>query len=170
MNNEEWSLLFTGISAACALWGVVVSIISFNNKRDVKKIKKEIEEYRVEIIKQSDLLMLVPVLDDIKKLSLTFSKITTNNIPKKGDTKTELDYYGEIKNKIVSILNEVPGEYNEIRDILDDIKGALGYCITKKLRFNQLSRDDDYSYNYVEGKFTKVITKVNTLIRTIRFK
>lgn len=170
MTNEQWNLLFAGASAICAVWGTIMSIIASSNKEDTEKIKKQVEAYRVEIIKKSDLLMLVPISDEIKKVSTTFAKITTNDIPRKGDIKTELDYYGQIKNKTGDILNEIPEEYKEIRDILDDIKSALGYCITEKKKFSELGRNNKYSYYYVDDKFTKVIGKLNTLTRDIKYK
>lgn len=170
MTNEEWNLLFAGVSAVCAVIGIIMSTRTYKNKEDTEKIKKQIEAYRAEIIKKSDLLMLVPIVDEIKKISTIFSKITTNDIPRKGESKTELDYYGQIKNKTSDMLNEIPEEYKEIRDILDDIKSALGYCINEKQKFSELDRSNQYSYNYVDDKFTKVISKLNTLTRDIKYK
>lgn len=163
MTNEQLNLLFAGISAGCAVLGFII-------KEDTKKIKKQIEAYRAEILKKSDLLMLAPLADEIKKIATTFSKITTNDIPRKGESKTELDYYGQIKNKTNDILNEIPEEYKEIRDILDNIKSALGHCIVEKKKFSELDRNNQYSYNYVDDKFTKVIGKINTLTRDIKYK
>ncbi|HFD2029067.1 TPA: hypothetical protein ACF2C8_000796 [Clostridium perfringens] len=170
MIKENWNTICTTVSTICAIIGVIFSLITLSNKRKAEKIKKDIEQYRNEIIKKSDLLLFVPKIDEIKEISNIFLKITTNKIPKEGDTKTELDYYGEIKNKTIEVLNDIPEEYKDIREILMNIKKAIAYCISKDKSFSELGRYDEYSYSYVEDNFSKVISKMNTLTREIKYK
>lgn len=169
MTSTQLDLLLAGISTICAIIGIPASISAFNNKKEVVKIKEEIETYRKEIIKKNDLIMLVPKIELIKKLSKTFSNISTRVIPQPGENKSELDYYAQIKNEINDILSDIPEEYIEIRNIVTDIKKALGHCIENKKGFDELDRNSQYSYLFVEDKFSNLLTKLNTLVREIKF-
>ncbi|GAA0856994.1 hypothetical protein GCM10008916_08880 [Clostridium nitritogenes] len=51
-----------------------------------------------------------------------------------------------------------------------NIKEAIDYCVSKNTPFSELDRYDTYSYSYVENNFSRVISKMNTLTREIKYK
>lgn len=169
----DWSiilgLIFSGICTIEAIINIILVVNVNKKKKDINKIKEEIETYRNTILQKNDLIMLLPKIDVIKKLQKTFAEISTKIIPQPGDSKNEIQYYGLLKNEIINVMNDIPSEYKRIRKLIKEIKEALGYCITNNKKFSEFESDDEYSYSYVEVRFDSLISELNKLTREIRF-
>ncbi|NFL41801.1 hypothetical protein FDB55_03425 [Clostridium botulinum] len=167
--GTKLGLVFSGICTVEAIISIISVIRIHNEKKEVYKIKDEIEAYRNTILSKNDLIILLPKIDLVKDLAKTFGKISTKVIPQPGDSKSELDYYVIIKNSLSEVLNDIPSEYKNIRKILKEIKDSLGYCITNNKTFKDLSQLEKYNYKYVETKFDSLLNKLNELTRGMRF-
>lgn len=173
MNSEQLNLVFTGISAVCAVIGVVFSIISIVNKRKVTKVKNVIEtavmEYREKTIKIEDLMVLEPLAEKLQDIIKEFNKVSTKKVPKKGEKKEERDYYADIKINLGEILSNIPKEYEKLIDYIDNANKALSYCIVKKITFDMLGKFDEYSYGYVEDNLQSAKMEINSIIRSLKY-
>lgn len=176
MTSTEWGLVFAGISALCAIIGIPASIKSCKNRKSTENIKNEtqaikdqIEEYQKRILEKHDLIIIVPKIEEITKITKLFRDIVGKATSKQIDHKTELNYYIDIKDDISEILNDIPEQYSEIRSILSEIKSAFGHCILNQKTLDELDRDSKYGYFYVENELDLVEVKINTLAREIKY-
>lgn len=169
----DWSiilgLIFSGICTIEAIFSIGVAIKVYGRKKEIDIIKNEIDSYRNDILEKNDLAILLSKIEIIKGLEKTFGKISTKVIPQPGDEKDEIQYYGTIKNNITEVMNDIPSEYRKVRKLIKEVKEALGYCISNSKKFNELSLEDKYSYQYVEAKFEYLLDELNKLTREMRF-
>lgn len=176
MTSTEWGLIFAGISALGAIIGIPASIKSCKNrkstediKNDTQAIKEQIEGYQKRILEKHDLIIIVPKIEEIKKITELFSEIIGRATSKQMNHETELGYYIDIKDNISKILNDIPEKYSEIRSILSEIKIAFGHCILNQKTFDELDRNSKYGYFYIENELDLVVAKINTLTREIQY-
>lgn len=164
MSLENLDIFFDGVSALCAIIGIIASISAWRSKNSVNETKADIDNYRNSIKEKNNLLKLKPQIRTLKEQSRIFVKLSTGVLPQEGTNKSELDYYKEIKRILNDILNDIPATYDSERSLIKEINTALGYCIENNETFNQVDRTCIYGYSMVEDKFSQVITQLGTII------
>lgn len=166
MNSENINLLFTGISALGAL---LSGLAAFKARGTKKEMEVTIDKLKNHIKSVNDLVFLEPQVGQISNMAQKFRTISSGVLPNTRGSKTERDYYIDLKSDISKILENIPSEYETIRSLLSSIIDAFSSCINDNKLFKDLDRDNIYSYEYVEKKYQDVLAELNNIIRDIKY-
>lgn len=166
MNSEIINLLFTGISAIGAL---LSGLAAFKAKGTKKEMEKTIGKLKNHIKSVNDLVFLEPQIGQISSMAQKFRGISSGVLPSARGSKTERDYYIDLKSDTSKLLENIPSEYETIRSLLNDIIDAFSSCINDNKKFSELDRDNLYSYKYVEKKYQDILAELNRIIRDIKY-
>lgn len=165
MNSDTLGLIFAGVSALGALLSGIAAFKANGTKREMEitigKLKKDIRSI-------NDLVVLEPQLKQISTIAQKFGKLSSGVLPKTRGGKTEKDYYIELKAETSKVLELIPSDYDNIRNLLKDILDAFSSCINSDKLFKELDRDNIYSYAYVESRYQETSAELNRVIRNIK--
>ncbi|PPK80601.1 hypothetical protein BXY41_106191 [Lacrimispora xylanisolvens] len=159
-------LLFAAISALGAL---LSGFAAYQSRINKKEMDKTIDKLKNHIKSINDLILLEPVYSQLEKMAQKFNNIASGALPNARGSKTEIDYYVELKAEVSKILGNIPGEYTTFRVVLTDIISAFTSCINESKSFKQLDKDNRYNYAYVEEKYQDSLRELNTILRNIKY-
>lgn len=171
MNSETLGLIFAGVSAICAVFSLIQAHKSKKKKSEAEEIVNNLKR---NIRNINNLDKLEPQIKQLMKLSKDFRTISSGKFKQRGceeknKTKTEMDFYIELKEGTAKILEVIPCEYKSVRDNLNDINGAYSFCINNVKTFPELDRNNTYSYDFVEKKYQDALSQLNDAISNIKF-
>lgn len=161
MNSDQCNVVFAAISAICAVWGV-------KNAWKTESTGKRIKSFYKELKKKNDLALLSRKAKDINDIYLKIGKISSTVFGQRGNKKSEIEFYKDIKSNIDEVFIDFPSGYNKILDLLKAVNKAFTYCIKEEVELDKVPQEQ-LDYYIVEKKMHDIMEKLEIEVSKIKW-